>query len=158
MPMADVVSPERRSRMMAGIRSKNTSPELVLRKGLHRLGLRFRLHGSDLPGCPDLVFPKRNAVLFVHGCFWHRHGCHLFKWPKSRTDFWKGKLESNRLRDEVAFQSLLDAGWRVGIVWECALKGRYRHRLEEVLEKCQDWLLSDTAQLEIESIETRPSL
>jgi DNA mismatch endonuclease, patch repair protein len=156
--MVDVVSSQRRSQMMSGIRSKNTRPELFLRSGLHRRGLRFRLHNRSLPGAPDMVFPKRDAVLFAHGCFWHGHDCHLFKWPSTRPDFWKAKIESNRLRDEAALNALLEAGWRVGVVWECALKGKYRRQSEDVLQKCEDWLRSRGITMEIDSIEARPPL
>src|SRR5262245_6595907 len=99
--MADVVSPEVRSRMMSGIRGKNTKPEMVLRRGLHAEGFRFRLHGPALPGRPDLVFPKWSAVIFVHGCFWHRHNCRLFKWPSTKSRFWRAKLTGNVSRDEA---------------------------------------------------------
>lgn len=156
--MADVVSPARRSQMMAGIKSKHTRPERFLRSGLHVRGFRFRLHGQGLPGAPDMIFPKYKAVLFAHGCFWHGHNCHLFKWPKSREDFWKGKIESNRARDQIAVGRLIEAGWRVGVVWECALKGKYRHASEHILQKCEDWLRSSGKTMELGSIEARPPL
>src|SRR5690349_4259655 len=110
--------------MMSGIRGKNTRPELILRSGLHRRGFRFRLHPADLPGKPDLVFPKHQAVLFAHGCFWHGHDCHLFKWPRTREEFWRTKIEQNRKVDERAQTRLGQAGWRQAVVWECALKGK----------------------------------
>src|SRR4051812_579368 len=97
--MADVVSSVVRSRMMSGIRTKDTRPELVLRRLLHAKGFRFRLH-QDIPGRPDLVFGKRRAVIFVHGCFWHRHECKIFKWPKTRVEFWRGKIDGNAERDK----------------------------------------------------------
>lgn len=134
---------------MSGIRGKNTKPELVLRKGLHAMGFRFRLHDRALPGKPDLVFPGRRAVLFAHGCFWHGHDCHLFKWPSSREDFWVSKIRRNRELDGIALQRLKEAGWRVGIVWECAVKGRARLPLEVVLAQCADWLRSDSGHLVI---------
>ena len=93
--MADVVDRKTRSRMMSGIRGKNTRPELLIRKGLHARGFRFRLHDKRLPGKPDLVLPKYSAVIFVHGCFWHGHDCHLFKWPQSRREFWRKKITRN---------------------------------------------------------------
>lgn len=135
--------------MMSGIKGRNTSPELALRKGLHARGFRFRLDRRDIPGAPDLVFPSRRAVLFAHGCFWHRHDCHLFKWPSSRPDFWRNKILGNVERDRRVCAQLSDAGWRVGVVWECALKGRERVSLDEILNRCADWLLSDTKHLEI---------
>ena len=125
--------------MMAGIRGKNTKPEMLLRRGLHARGLRYRLHARDLPGSPDLVFPARKAVLFAHGCFWHGHDCHLFRMPGSRPDFWRTKIERNRAVDRRAVEALRDAGWRVGVVWECALKGRTRLDLETVLDACALW-------------------
>src|SRR4051794_15811295 len=135
--------------MMAGIRGKNTSPELVLRSGLHARGLRFRLHRRDMPGAPDLVFPRRSAVLFAHGCFWHQHGCHLFKWPSTRREFWRAKIERHVERDEEVARKLRALEWRIGVVWECALKGRMRLSLDEILDECADWLNSDRQSMEI---------
>lgn len=147
--MADIVTPEARSRMMAGIRGKNTKPELTLRRGLHAAGFRFRLHDRTLPGKPDIVFPKYRAVLFAHGCFWHGHDCHLFKWPSSRPDFWRAKIHRNREVDALASAALQEAGWRQGIVWECALKGKARLPIETVLAECATWLQSDIPFFEI---------
>lgn len=148
-PMADVVTPEVRSRMMAGIRGANTKPELLLRKGLHARGFRFRLHDKSLPGKPDIVLPRYRAVIFAHGCFWHGHGCHLFKWPKTRAEFWRQKIATNREVDARAEAALRVAGWRQAIVWECALKGRTRLPFEEVLSSCSDWLKSNESNLTI---------
>lgn len=148
--MADVVAPAVRSRMMSGIKGTNTRPELLLRKGLHAKGLRFRLHDKRLPGKPDLVFPSRRAVLFAHGCFWHVHDCHLFKWPATRAEFWKEKLTGNVVRDQRDLDALHDLGWRAGIVWECALKGRTRLSEEVVIARCAAWLRSDEEHLEVE--------
>ncbi len=147
--MVDVVTVEVRSRMMASIRNSDTTPELFIRRGLHQMGLRFRLNVRSLPGKPDLVFPKYHAVLFVHGCFWHRHDCHLFKWPGSRKDFWRKKLNGNAKRDRRVISELQSAGWRVGIVWECAIKGRTRQPPDTVLTACGDWLESQVQYLEI---------
>lgn len=147
--MADVVSAAVRSRMMAGIRSTNTKPELILRKGLHAQGFRFRLHDTALPGKPDIVFPGYRAVIFAHGCFWHGHDCHLFKWPSTRSEFWQQKIGRNREVDARSEAALADAGWRRAIVWECALKGRTKLPLEEVIASCAEWLLSDERVLEI---------
>ncbi len=147
--MADVVTPQVRSRMMASIRGADTKPELFIRSGLHRLGFRFRLDVRALPGRPDMVFPKYHAVLFVHGCFWHRHDCHLFKWPKSREDFWKTKLNGNAERDRRNVDSLKQIGWRVGIVWECAIKGRTRQEPGSIFSGCSAWLSSDENSLVI---------
>ncbi len=107
--MADIVSRETRSRMMAGIRSRDTKPELAIRRALHAMGYRYRLHGK-LPGRPDLVFPSRNAVIFIHGCFWHGHDCPLFRLPGSRTSFWTTKIDGNRRRDAAALEALAAAG------------------------------------------------
>lgn len=108
---------------MARVRSKNMRPELVVRKLVFALGYRYRLHGRDLPGCPDVVFRPRRKVIFVHGCFWHRHeNCVLARLPKSRLDFWKPKLEGNRERDEKIKRELYRRGWKVLTVWECQLK------------------------------------
>lgn len=147
--MADIVTPEVRSRMMAGIRGKDTKPELVLRRGLHAAGFRFRLHVRDLPGKPDMVFPKWRAVLFAHGCFWHGHDCHLFRMPSSRREFWEAKITRNRVVDAASSKALQESGWRLGIVWECALKGRTRLPIEEVIARCAAWLRSDACELEI---------
>ncbi len=148
--MPDVHDRATRSRNMAAISGKNTKPELIIRKGLHAKGLRYRLHVKNLVGRPDLVFPKHNAALFVHGCFWHRHTCPLFVWPKTRRDFWEQKIMANVARDADAVRQLEDQGWRVGIVWECALKGRYRLELENVIYALAEWIRSDQSSLEIE--------
>jgi DNA mismatch endonuclease, patch repair protein len=120
--MADVVDVETRSRMMSGIRSKNTKPELLLRSMLHRKGFRFRLHARNLPGTPDMVLAKFSAVIFVHGCFWHGHECPVFKWPKTREAFWREKISRNQNNDSKAVEALIAAGWRVAVIWECALR------------------------------------
>lgn len=147
--MADVVTPQVRSRMMAGIRARNTAPELALRRGLHKAGFRFKLHDRKLPGKPDLVFPRYKAVIFANGCFWHRHGCHLFKWPLSRPDFWRRKIDRNHEVDIRNEAELTAAGWRICIVWECALKGKKRLPFNDVIDACSNWLRSDLSKLEI---------
>jgi DNA mismatch endonuclease (patch repair protein) len=147
--LADVVDPATRSRMMSGIRGKNTKPELTIRKALHARGFRYRLH-CKLPGKPDLCLPKYRAVIFVHGCFWHGHDCHLFKWPSTRPEFWREKIARNRAVDAAAEAKLLADGWRVATVWECALKGRTRLPLEAVVGSLADWLQSDAPVISIE--------
>ncbi|UNW12036.1 very short patch repair endonuclease [Xanthomonas phaseoli pv. phaseoli] len=133
--MPEKISPETRSRMMSGIRGKNTRPEIAVRSFLHRNGFRFRLHGRQLHGRPDLVLPRWNAVVFVHGCFWHGHlGCRYFKLPKTRADFWKAKIEANSQRDALTVNLLREAGWRVGIIWECALRDDPSKALGELLQ------------------------
>lgn len=120
--MVDVVDKATRSRMMSGIRGKNTKPELLVRKALHALGFRFRLHVKELPGKPDLVFPKHRAVVFVQGCFWHRHQqCRYAAVPKSNVEFWAEKLDENRKRDVLHEQQLKILGWRVFTIWECEI-------------------------------------
>jgi DNA mismatch endonuclease (patch repair protein) len=107
--------------MMSGIKGKNTKPELLVRSFLHRKGLRFRINSKGLPGHPDIVLRKYNTVVFVHGCFWHRHGCSKFVWPKSRAEFWREKLNANAERDKRNFKKLKALGWHVCTVWECRL-------------------------------------
>lgn len=122
--MADTLMPSERSARMALIKAKDTGPEVKVRKIVHRLGYRYRLHSPGLPGKPDLVFPARKAVIFVHGCFWHQHpdpACKLARLPKSRGDFWGPKLASNRNRDDRNRVALLSGGWRVLELWECQL-------------------------------------
>lgn len=120
--LTDTLSPKERSERMSRIRGKDSNPEMKLRSLVHGLGFRYRLHVQNLPGKPDLVFPARHAVIFMHGCFWHRHeGCKLARLPKSRLNFWKKKLEANRLRDLLHHQQLLELGWSVLVVWECQL-------------------------------------
>lgn len=121
--MTDVFTPEKRSDVMSRIKGRNTKPERVVRSLLHRMGYRFRLHRTDLPGKPDIVLPKYKSVILVHGCFWHRHkDCKFAYTPKSRTDFWIKKLESNARRDQKIFAELSALGWKVITVWECDLR------------------------------------
>lgn len=137
----DVLTPEQRRLNMSRIRGKNTRPELTLRRVLHSAGLRYRLHVRTLPGRPDLVLPKYRAVIFVHGCFWHRHECPLFRWPRSREAFWREKLERNVERDAANKASLLEAGWRVLTIWECAVKSRARLSEEQLVSRVRMWLI-----------------
>ncbi|GBR08214.1 DNA G:T-mismatch repair endonuclease [Acetobacter oeni LMG 21952] len=134
---------------MAAIRGSHTKPELLIRKLLHAAGFRFRLHVRDLPGKPDLVFPKYSAVIFVNGCFWHHHDCHLFKWPATREAFWREKIGRNVENDRKASERLREAGWRVATVWECALKGRTRLAPAMVGERLGTWLRSDNPTLSL---------
>lgn len=135
----DIVSPETRSRMMSGIRGRDTAPEMIVRTGLHRRGFRYRLHQRRLPGTPDLVLTRYRAAIFVHGCFWHRHaGCRFASTPATREAFWAQKFAVNVTRDARNAEALLQAGWRVAIVWECGLRtGR-----EQTLEALAAWLVS----------------
>jgi len=133
----DAISPERRSENMRRIRSWDTKPELIVRSLAHRMGYRFRLHRKGLPGCPDLVFPSRRKVVFVHGCFWHQHhGCIDGRLPKSRTSYWIPKLRGNKQRDESCRAKLTRLGWRSFIVWDCQTADceKLRKRLVRFLE------------------------
>lgn len=132
--MTDIVSQGKRSSMMAGIKGKNTRPEIAIRKELHIRGYRYKLHSKELPGKPDLVFPKFRTVVFVHGCFWHKHNCHLFKWPSTRRDFWVEKINSNARRDETHKLQLFANRWKIVIIWECAIKGKSRVPLPEIAD------------------------
>lgn len=134
---------------MAAIKRSHTKPELMVRRALHAAGLRYRLHVKDLPGNPDLVFPSRRAVVFVHGCFWHQHDCHLFKWPATRQDFWREKIGKNVINDEKAVRTLQQAGWRVATIWECALKGRTRPDFDEAMQQLIAWIQSDAQMITI---------
>ena len=151
--MPDVVDRPTRSRMMSGIRGKNTKPEILVRSLLHRRGFRFRLYVKNLPGKPDIVLPRYRAVILIHGCFWHGHDCHLFKWPSSNEAFWKEKITRNKEVDARSRQELTLAGWRVFTVWECALKGRQRPPLEEVAGIIVEWIKSSTCDSELRGTE-----
>lgn len=145
----DVHDKATRSRNMAAVRATNTMPEMLVRKLLHGAGFRFLLHDKRLPGRPDLVFPRYKAAIFVHGCFWHGHKCHLFTAPKTRSDFWASKIESNRTRDAVANKALRSTGWRVAEIWECSLKGKSRVGLASLLDATSDWLRGDESFLTV---------
>jgi DNA mismatch endonuclease (patch repair protein) len=138
--MATQVSGEIRSRMMSGIRGKNTKPELTVRKGLFARGLRYELHRKDLPGKPDLAIKGYKTAIFVHGCFWHQHECALFKWPKSNVEFWRAKIEGNRTRDARNTALLLQLGWRVLIIWECSIKKQTYERVQVILDRAAHWI------------------
>lgn len=138
--MADVHTPELRRLNMSRVKGRDTKPEMLIRRGLHARGLRFRLHRRDLPGRPDIVLPSRKAVLLVHGCFWHGHDCPLFTVPATRPDFWRGKIAGNRLRDSATVTALGGLGWRVGVIWECALRGPGRLSPEILLDRLIDFI------------------
>ena len=152
--MTDIVDSQTRSRMMSGIRGKDTKPELALRRSLHALGFRYRLHAKGVPGKPDIVMPKYQAVVFVHGCFWHRHeGCRYATVPSTRPEFWSAKFDANVARDAAVRSALFAAGWRVATVWECAL------RTETGVEAARDimatWLHRGDAMLEVGGVDVR---
>jgi len=136
----DVLTPQQRSYNMSRIRAKNTKPELLLRKALHARGFRYRLHRKELPGTPDLVFARFKAIVFVHGCFWHGHGCHLFVLPEQNRAFWRKKISLNEDRDKRAEMELRNRGWRVLTVWECALRGRHRKVADDLAAEIGRWL------------------
>lgn len=149
--MTDIVDPMTRSRMMSGIRGKNTKPELIVRSLLHKQGFRFRLHKKDLPGTPDLVLPKYRAVIFIHGCFWHGHDCSFFKLPASRTDFWQKKIQGNRLRDIRCLQELQKMGWRSLVIWECAIRGKSSSSMNGLVECIDNWLNKGADSMSIDA-------
>jgi DNA mismatch endonuclease (patch repair protein) len=131
----DSVSATRRSEIMSRVHSKNTGPEMTVRRLIHKAGFRYRLHVSNLPGQPDLVFPKRKKIIFIHGCFWHAHiGCRRARIPKSRTSFWESKFASNKARDERDILALSKNGWDVLVLWECELRD------SGLLEKIKEFL------------------
>jgi DNA mismatch endonuclease, patch repair protein len=138
--MPDVFPAAVRSRMMAGIRAKDTKPEMLVRKGLHAMGFRYRLHDRKLPGKPDLVFPKYRAVIFVNGCFWHGHECPAFRWPKSRDEFWREKIGRNRANDILNREKLEVLGWRHFTVWECSLRKQSDKAKSRTFSICKKWL------------------
>lgn len=146
----DILSAEQRSLNMSRIRGRDTSPELVVRRALHAAGFRFRLHGKDMPGRPDLVLAQYRTALFVHGCFWHCHeGCPVHRIPRTRRDFWESKLKGNVERDERDQLQLVAAGWRVLVVWECAIRGSRKLPAEQLIQRCTAFLTSNGAYEEI---------
>ena len=135
--MTDIVDNWRRSEMMSGIKGRDTLPERTVRRIAHSMGLRFRLHRRDLPGRPDLVFPRHRLAVFVHGCFWHRHdGCRYAYTPKSRTDFWVGKFEQNVARDRRNEEALCDLGWTVLTIWECETRSNNESVQQKLAAAC----------------------
>lgn len=148
--MVDVVDRETRSRMMSNIKGRNTKPELMVRSLLHARGFRFRIHRKDLPGKPDIVLPKYKAIIFIHGCFWHGHqNCRLFRLPASRTEFWEAKISRNQENDIKAMHLLLDSGWRICTIWECAIR-RSRKDPALLMEMLTAWLAGTEPLLEID--------
>jgi DNA mismatch endonuclease, patch repair protein len=138
--MVDVVDAATRSRMMSGIRSKNTKPERIIRSELHKLGFRFRLHSSATPGRPDLVLPKYQAAVHINGCYWHGHDCKLYRLPNTRRTFWKEKIQRNRLRDRRVLKATLAMGWRHLAIWECAFRGSDQLGLGMTIQRAARWL------------------
>lgn len=132
MSRPDEAIPAERSRNMSAIKGSNTKPELVVRRRLHAAGYRFRLHRKDLPGRPDIVLPMYRLAIFVHGCFWHKHNCRFFQWPRTRAAFWQGKILANVARDRRSVRALRALGWRVLVVWECRVYGGWLNGLNEI--------------------------
>jgi DNA mismatch endonuclease (patch repair protein) len=147
--MTDIVDKKTRSRMMKGIRSTDTKPEMQVRRALHAKGFRYKLHEKGLPGRPDLYFPKYKAIIQINGCFWHKHDCKYFKWPSSRPDFWRSKLEANAVRDKRNIYLLNEHGLRTLVVWECALRGQSKEAVRIQIQRIADWLISDSGSNEI---------
>lgn len=152
--MVDVVDSETRSRMMSGIKGKNTRPEVLVRKILHAEGFRFRIHVGTLPGKPDIVLPKYKVAIFVHGCFWHGHSCRYFKVPKTRTEFWLDKINKNTERDRAHMLELRNQGWRVLIIWECAVRGARRSDADQkIATMVKGFLAGDSCILELSELD-----
>lgn len=146
--MADIVNKETRSRMMSGIRGKDARPELLLRRALHARGFRYRLHPKTMNGRPDMVLTKHRVAVFVHGCFWHRHeGCRFASTPATRAEFWAAKFAANIRRDQKVVATLSENGWRIAIVWECALKKQAN--VDLTVEQLADWILEGGSFIEI---------
>lgn len=148
--MVDVVDAATRSRMMAGIQGKNTSPELLIRKALHARGFRFRVHAKHLPGKPDLLLPKYKAAVFIHGCFWHGHACRYFKVPQTRPEFWLDKIRKNQARDSHQEETLMTMGWRVLIVWECAVRVMRKEKSSQLVDLIAAWLVNKSVYSQID--------
>lgn len=148
--MVDVVDSVTRSRMMSGIKGKNTKPEVSVRKALHARGFRYRIHVNNLPGKPDLVLTKYKALVFVHGCFWHGHTCRFFKVPQTRPEFWLEKIGKNKARDRMQEMDLLKGGWRILIVWECAVRSMNREKSSILVDLIADWLINGNEYLQID--------
>ena len=141
-PMTDIFDPEKRSEIMSRIRGRDTRPEMIVRRIAHGLGFRFRLHRKDLPGRPDIVFPRHQAVIVVHGCFWHRHpGCKRASSPKTREGYWQNKFEDNVVRDKRNETALRDLGWKVMVIWECETKDH-----EAVAARIESFLRRDDSE------------
>ena len=152
----DTVSREARSRMMAAVRSKNTAVEFSIRRQLFARGFRYRLHPRELPGRPDMIFPKYHAVIFINGCFWHNHDCRFPRLPATRRAWWKKKLEGNRKRDAVVLSALSEMDWRTLVIWECSFRVPTAHRpaaLEVVTRRATRFLLSNQRNLEIRGMQ-----
>ncbi|WP_424814531.1 very short patch repair endonuclease [Roseococcus sp. YIM B11640] len=142
--MVDTRTPEQRRRIMQSVKTKNTGPELVVRRALFAAGYRYRIHRRDLPGSPDIVFPSRRKAIFVHGCFWHGHNCKKGRPSKSKIEYWGPKIENNRQRDEKNYKSLLTMGWDVKVIWQCEIENN-----KNILAEILDYVDSPTNPIDI---------
>lgn len=141
--MPDIISKEKRSRLMAQVKSRDTKPEIAVRSLIHRAGFRFRLHRNNLPGKPDIVLTRYKTIVFVHGCFWHQHtGCKRAKLPSTNFEFWERKLRNNQIRDEAVSKKLNELGWKIKVIWECSLKEGTNELIAE-LEMQKRQLIND---------------
>ena len=154
LPVADVLTPEQRRLNMSRIRGRDTKPEMLIRRGLHARGFRYRLQDRTLPARPDLVLPKHRTVILVHGCFWHGHNCSLFRLPATRPAFWAEKILNNQKRDARSLEALKDLNWRVLTIWECSLKGPGRLPADRVLDICAEFLTGSKTEQQISGFET----
>ena len=154
--MADVLSPERRSYAMSRIKGKDTRPELTVRRILHAAGFRYRLHAKDLPGRPDIVLRSRKTLVFVNGCFWHGHDCHGTRLPKSNRRFWNAKIKANMARDARNLAECRRLGWRVLVVWECALRGRGRWSEAWLSREVTAWVTKDHVRVSTRHFRGKP--
>lgn len=148
--LPDIVDRETRSRMMSGIRSRNTRNEIIVRKKLFSRGFRYRINDRKLPGTPDIVLQKYNAIIFIHGCFWHGHSCTLFRLPSTNIQFWNDKISGNQKRDKLVIAKLRENSWRIAIIWECALKGEKEIAIDDIIERLADWIKGNRELLEIQ--------
>jgi len=149
--MPDIFSVEKRSDIMSRVKSKDTQPELLVRKALFTRGFRYRVHDKKLPGMPDIVLKKYNAIIFIHGCFWHGHmGCSRSRLPSSRKEFWSEKIKKNIERDTKTLKSLSEMGYRILIIWECSLKGKNKIPFTQLMDEIEGWLYEGPQLLEIQ--------
>lgn len=147
--MADTVTSEQRSKMMSAVKGKNTNLELLIRKLLYSKGYRYRLHIKNLPGKPDIVISRLKVAIFCNGCFWHKHDCGLFKWPQTKTEFWREKIKGNASRDLNNWKELIQNQWKVIVIWGCAMKGKLKLTPEELSEKLTETINSSDDMVEI---------
>ena len=150
--MVNKIDKKTRSKIMSAIRSKDTKPELIVRKGLFKRGYRYRLHHKSLAGKPDIVLSKYRAAIFVNGCFWHGHDCFLFQKPSTNISYWEKKITDNRARDIKSVETLISDNWRVLVIWECALYRKSSKDISRVLDRAEKWLLSNRKKLEIVAV------